>query len=171
MQLPDGIWRMWYKDERKTPTLSYADSPDLFKWEPKGNAVTNFSGEGPKVFHWNDSYWLVADCWNNGMRVWRSDDCLNWKLQDQALLGSHGDVVVSGNRAWWFYFGGPKPFGATDRDESPASTNAAPAPRRNRGRVTAINVVELTVKDGKLIPGDPTRPTYVDLKSVREEER
>jgi len=42
------------------------------------------------------------------MRVWHSDDCLAWKLQDQALLGSHGDVVVSGDRAWWFYFGGPR---------------------------------------------------------------
>jgi len=145
MQLPDGNWRMWYKDERKTPTLSYADSPDLFKWEAKGNAVTNFSGEGPKVFHWQGNYWLVADCWRNGMRVWKSDDCLKWKLQDEPLFGSHGDVVVSGGRAWWFYFG--------------------------PGRRTAINVVELSVIDGKLIPGNPNQPTYIDLKPVREDER
>ena len=29
IQLPDGNWRMWYKDERKPMALSYADSPDL----------------------------------------------------------------------------------------------------------------------------------------------
>ena len=79
------------------------------------------------------------------MRVWKSDDCLNWKLQDEPLFGSHGDVVVSGGRAWWFYFG--------------------------PGRRTAINVVELSVIDGKLIPGNPNQPTYIDLKPVREDER
>jgi hypothetical protein len=171
MQLPGGIWRMWYKDERKTPTLSYADSADLFQWEAKGNAVTNFSGEGPKVFHWKNRFWLIADCWNNGMRVWRSDDCLNWKLQEQALCGSHGDVVVSGDRAWWFYSGGPRPFGAVPSGASTTETNAPPGPRPGRGRTTAINVVELSVNDGQLIPGDPNQPTYIDLKPVREEER
>ena len=49
IQLPDGTWRMWYKDERKPKALSYADSPDLFHWETKGNAVTDRNGEGPKV--------------------------------------------------------------------------------------------------------------------------
>jgi hypothetical protein len=105
------------------------------------------------------------------MRVWRSDDCLNWKLQEQALFGSHGDVVVSGDRAWWFYFGGPRPFGAVPSGASTTETNAPPGPRPGRGRTTAINVVELSVNDGILIPGDPNQPTYIDLKPVREEER
>jgi hypothetical protein len=152
MQTPGGVWRMWYKDERKTPALSYADSPDLYQWEAKGNAVTNFSGEGPKVFHWKGKFWLIADCWANGMRVWVSDDCLNWQLQPEPLFGSHGDVVVSGDRAWWFYFGGERP------------------PVRAR-RTTAINVVELSVAGGKLLPGDRDQPTYMDLKPIREEER
>ncbi len=156
IQLPNGAWRMWYKDEQKPRPLSYADSPDLYHWETKGTAVTDFGGEGPKVIHWKGSYWLIADCWRNGMRVWKSEDCLHWKLQNEALFGSHGDAVVSGDRAWWFYFGGPHPPGA------------APSPRR---RTTAINVVELYVMNGKLIAGDPNRPTYIDLKPVREEER
>ncbi len=160
IQLPDGRWRMWYKDERKPMALSYADSPDLYKWETKGNAVTDRSGEGPKVIHWKGKYWLIADTWATGMRVWSSDDCLNWKPQDQTLLGSHGDAVVSGDRAWWFYFGGRRPAGAS---------SAAPSPVR--GRSTAINVVELSVVDGKLIPGDPDHPTYIDLKPVREAEK
>ena len=140
---------MWYKDERKPMALSYADSPDLTRWEPKGNAVTDRNGEGPKVFRWQGKYWLVADTWATGMRVWSSDDCLTWKAQDATLLGNHGDVVVSGGRAWWFYFGGPQ------------------AP----GRRTAINVVELSVIDGQLIPGDPAKATYIDLKPDREAER
>ncbi len=149
IQLPSGAWRMWYKDERKPMALSYADSPDLNHWEPKGNAVTDRNGEGPKVFHWKGKYWLVADTWATGMRVWSSDDCLNWKPQEETLLGSHGDAVVSGDRAWWFYFGGPQA----------------------RGRRTAINVIELSVSGGKLIAGDPGGPTYIDLKPEREAER
>ena len=149
IRLPDGSWRMWYKDERASKPLCYANSPDLFQWEPKGVAVSDYSGEGPKVVHWKGKYWLIADCWQNGMRVWRSDDCLNWTLQQERLLGSHGDVVISGDRAWWFYFGGPN------------------APR---GRTAAINVVELSIVNGRLIAGDPALPTYIDLKSEREPE-
>jgi len=164
IQLADGTWRMWYKDERRPRPLSYADSPDLYKWQTRGNAVTDLSGEGPKVIHWKGRYWLIADCWANGMRVWSSEDCLNWKLQEEALYGSHGDVVISGDRAWWFYFGGPR---------GPATAQAAPgtpAPQR-RGRTTAINVVELSVVDGKLIAPDPEQPTYIRLESMREREK
>ena len=151
LQTPSGVWRMWYKDERKPKALCYADSPDLHHWEAKGNAVTEYNGEGPKVFHWQDKFWLIADCWTNGMRVWKSDDCLNWKLQDEALVGSHGDVVVSGNRAWWFYFGGDR--------------------QARRDRTTAINVLELHVKDGILAADDPLGPTLIDLKFERELEK
>jgi hypothetical protein len=207
VQLPDGKWRMWYKDERKEKSLSYADSTDLIKWEPKGNAVTDFNGEGPKVIHWQGKYWLIADCWANGMRVWSSDDATHWKLQEEPLFGSHGDVVISGNRAWWFYFGGPRmapnaatavsagtatpvapasPAPAPNVTAAPAATlasgnvtaatttTAAPPAARGpggRGRGSAINVVELTVADGKLVAGNPAQPTYIDLKSMREEEK
>src|SRR6516164_11706716 len=143
MQVPGGGWRMWYKDERAMRSLSYAESADLMKWETKGTAVTNYNGEGPKAFHWKGKYWLVADCWQNGMRVWNSDDCLNWTMQDKTLPGSHGDVVVSGDRAWWFYF-------------------------TEHGRRAAIDVVELTVADGQLIPNHPNQPTFIDLKPERE---
>jgi hypothetical protein len=30
---------------------------------------------------------------------------------------------------------------------------------------------ELSVLDGKLLPGDPNQPTYIDLKPEREQER
>jgi hypothetical protein len=92
------------------------------------------------------------------MRVWRSDDCLHWTPQDETLIGNHGDVVISGDRAWWFFFGGRLPG-------SPSNAPQA-APRR----ATAINVLELSVVDGKLIAGDPARPTFIDLKPEREAE-
>jgi hypothetical protein len=170
VQLPSGGWRMWYKDERKPQALSYADSPDLKTWEPKGNAVTDYNGEGPKVIHWQGRYWLIADCWQNGMRVWSSDDCTNWKLQKEALLGNHGDMVISGDRAWWFYFGGERrqPSAASSTSAAQPPSSAAPPAR---GRTTAINVVELSVIDGKLIAFDPEQPTYIDLKPIRENEK
>lgn len=145
IQLPGGGWRMWYKDERRKTAITCADSPDLMTWETKGSAVTDYNGEGPKVVHWQGKYWLIADCWAKGQRVWSSDDCLNWTPQDTLLLGSHGDVVVSGDRAWWFYFSG--------------------------GRRAAIDVVELRVANGQLVPGAPDQPTYMDLKPEREQER
>ncbi len=145
IEKPGGGWRMWYKDERAAKSLCHADSVDLVHWETRGSAVTDYTGEGPKVFHWQGKYWLVADCWNNGMRVWSSSDCANWQPQDGNLLGSHGDVVVSGDRAWWFYFGNT--------------------------RRTAIEVVELAVAGGKLVPGDPRQPVFMDLKPERELEK
>lgn len=167
IQLRDGTWRMWYKDERKEKALSYADSRDLATWEPKGGAVTDYNGEGPKVAHWRGRYWLIADTWAHGMRVWSSDDAQHWRAQEETLIGSHGDVVVSGDRAWWFYFGdnrlpsGPPP---------PAGVAAIPAAPRDR-RATAINVVELVVADDRLLASPPELPTCIDLKSEREEER
>ncbi len=155
IQLANGNWRMWYKDERNPNPISYADSPDLYRWEAKGSAVTDRKGEGPKVIHWKGKYWLIADTWASGMRVWSSDDCLNWKPQEETLLGSHGDAVISGGRAWWFYFA-PLP---------PAGT-AVPGPQRT----DAIYVVELQVAGGKLIARDRNGETYIDLKPEREAE-
>jgi hypothetical protein len=160
IQLPGGTWRLWYKDERRPKSLTFADSPDLYRWEVKGNAVTEHNGEGPKVFHWKGKYWLVADIWA-GQGVWCSDDCQNWKLQEQRLLGSHGDVVVSGDRAWWFHFGGPRSRGAA----------AADRPGVARGRTTAINVIELSVVNNQLVGGDPDQPTYINLLPEREFEK
>ena len=167
IQLPGGGWRMWYKDERKQMMLSYANSPDLFHWEAQGNAVTDHNGEGPKVIHWKGKYWLIADTWATGMRVWISDDCLHWAPQDETLIGSHGDAVISGGRAWWFYFGGPR---VEATNSGSASQTAAGAARAASRRTTAINVIELSVVNGKLIAGNPARPTFIDLKPEREAE-
>jgi hypothetical protein len=182
IQLPDGNWRMFYKDEA-SPThhiVSYADSPDLYKWEAKGPAVTDRNGEGEKCFHWQGKYWLLADTDRpEGQAVWSSDDCTHWTPQDSTFYGSHGDIVVSGGRAWWFYFGG-QPIGNTNWAVIPSTESApepvaspanSPASGSGRRRGIAINVVEVKVIDGKLMYTNPNQPTYIDLKSVREEEK
>ncbi len=182
IQLPDGTWRMFFKDEARPHNVCYADSPDLYRWEAKGNAVTDRNGEGEKVFHWQGKYWLLADTdrpW--GQAVWSSDDCTHWTPQDSTFYGSHGDVVVSGGRAWWFYFGG-QPIGtvhwAVIPGNEPASTNApavastnAPDAERSPRRSISINVVEIKVVDGKLMYTNPNLPTYIDLKPEREAEK
>jgi hypothetical protein len=185
IQLPNGGWRMFYKDEASTNhhIVCYADSPDLYQWEARGNAVTDRNGEGENCIHFKGKYWLLADTDRpEGQAVWSSDDCTHWTPQDSTIYGSHGDMVVSGGRAWWFYFGGQRmdginwamihgnePTNAPDALAS-APTNA-PAPGfggRGFRRGISINVVELKVIDGKLMFTDPSQPTYIDLKPVRE---
>ncbi|MGD0904497.1 MAG: hypothetical protein ABR924_16285 [Terracidiphilus sp.] len=178
IQIPNGDWRMFYKDEARPHTICYADSHDLYQWEVKGNAVTNRNGEGPVCIRFQGKYWLLADTdMPDGQAVWSSDDCTNWKPQDSTFYGSHGDIVVSGGRAWWFYFGGQR-IGNVNwavipgTEPASAATNApASAPgfgERGGGRDLAINVVEIKVIDGKLMYTNPNQPTYIDLKPVRE---
>ena len=168
IRLPNGTWRMWYKDERASMALSYADSPDLYKWEAKGNAISDRNGEGPKVFRWKGRYWMVPDLWE-GLGVYSSDDCLKWTPQKDNLLvepgqhpsdarrGSHGDVVISGDRAYLFYFTGLG-RGITEPDD--------PYARRR----VVIQVAELEYKDGQLTC-DRNKPTYIQLLAQLEEER
>ena len=175
IQLPSGDWRMFYKDERRPRALSYADSPDLYKWQAKGSAVTDRNGEGPKVIRWQGKYWLIADTWS-GQGVWSSDDCESWTPQDSVLIGNHGDVVIDGDRAWWFYFGGqrgrnPNINWAIDPATKPPGAQPTSRPANERGRTTAVNVVELKVIDGKLMYEDPSQPTYINLASEREAEK
>ena len=79
---------MFYEDEAsKTGHLvSYADSPDLYHWEVKGNAVTDRNGEGENCIRFQGKYWLLADTdrpvWQ---AVWSSDDCTHWKPQDSTI--------------------------------------------------------------------------------------
>ena len=47
-RLPNGDWRLWYKNEADSSKVYFSDSPDLVHWTPKGIATTNH-GEGPVV--------------------------------------------------------------------------------------------------------------------------
>ena len=114
-RLPSGDWRLWYKNEADSSKVYFSDSSDLVHWTAKGIATTNH-GEGPVVFQWRGSYWLINDP-HAGLAVFRSSDLTTWHQQPRNLLrepgtqptdramGNHADVVVDGSgRAWLFYF-------------------------------------------------------------------
>lgn len=161
-QLPDGSWRLWYNNEMDGKSIWYADSKDLYHWEDKGKAIAA-RGEGPKVFQWQGSYWMIVDAWK-GMEIYSSSDLLNWKKQaarilekggsgkDDGAIGGHCDVVVNGNKAYVFYFTHPGRIKAP-----PAPANAVAAKR------SVIQVADLEWKDGE-ISCDRDKPVYIRLQ-------
>ena len=161
LRLPDGTWRLWYNDERTGKSIHFADSPDLATWTDKGLAFKS-RGEGPKGFRWRGKFWCVIDEWK-GLGVFRSADALHWDKQpanllaqpgtgaDDGVMGGHPDVVVSGDRAFLFYFTHPGRRGdgaKADQIEQPRSS---------------IQVVELQLKDGWLTC-DRDQPTHILLQ-------
>jgi hypothetical protein len=163
LQLPDKTWRLWYNNERDAKSIYFADSNDLFTWRDRGKVtgVGERPGEGPKAFRWKHRYWMVVDVWD-GLGVYRSGDALHWERQDGNLVqtpgkglddqvkGGHPDVVVSGDRAYLFYFTHPGRRG--------------PDAQRDgfEQRRSSIQVVELEYKDGWLAC-DRDKPTYIRL--------
>jgi hypothetical protein len=145
-KLPNGLFRMWYKNERDNGYTYAADSSDLYKWEDKGRVIYDCSHEGPNVFFWMNKYWMVVDHWK-GLGVYCSTDALNWerqgtildkpgKRQDDGAYGHHADVLVQGERAFIFYFTHPGEDGIESGYE--------------RFR-TSLQVAELEIEGGKLI--------------------
>ncbi len=165
--LPGGGWRMWYNNERDRKSIYYADSPDLFTWTDKGKCagVGERPGEGPYVFRWRGAYWMLVDLWK-GLGVYRSTDLETWTAQtgdllgvpgtgaDDGVNGGHPGVVVSGDRAYVFYFTHPGRAG-TIRPEDKESLEL---------RRSSIQVVELVEKDG-VLSCDRNTPTHVALKA------
>jgi len=164
MQLPDGTWRMWYNNEVDRKSIYYADSPDLYEWQDHGKAMGERPGEGPKVFRWKDCCWMVVDVWN-GLGIYKSQDCLKWTRQvnnlleepgqgpDDKVKGGHPDVVVSGDRAFLFYFTHPGRQNPNEKEDA------------YEQRRSSIQVVELEYKDSWLTC-QRDRPTYINLKPV-----
>lgn len=160
LHLPDGTWRLWYNNERTGKTTYYADSPDLYHWTDKGSAhLPRDRGEAPLAFKWQGHYWLLIDLLGNiGLGAYRSDDALNWERQPASLLdipgkgvddqngGHHPEVILSGDRAYLFYFVHP----------------GAPNPKRS-----SIQVVELKYADGWLTC-DRDAPTSILLAPPRD---
>jgi hypothetical protein len=165
IQLPDGTWRMWYNNERDHKYIYYADSPDLYRWQDRGKAVGE-RGEGPKVFRWKNRYWMVIDVWR-GLVIYSSDDALKWTRQpgniletpgrgaDDQVKGGHADVVVSGDRAFLFYF------------THPGRRNAESNEDGYEQRRSSIQVVELEFKDGQ-ITCNRDEPTRIQLRAPRD---
>lgn len=162
-RLPDGTWRMWYNNERDGKGIWHADSPDLQTWTDRGPVMGVAKRcEGPKVFHWHGTYWLITDEWR-GLAVYRSADAATWVRQpgenllaaggsgtDDQVKGQHADVIVQADRAWIFYFTHP---GRRDADQKKDGTEQ---------RRSSIQVAELRLDAGRLTC-DRDRATAVDL--------
>lgn len=163
--LPEGGWRMWYNNERDRKSIYYADSPDLFAWTDKGKCtgVGERPGEGPFVFAWRGRYWMLVDLWK-GLGVYRSDDLATWTAQvdnllglpgqgvDDGVNGGHPGVVVSGDRAFLFYFTHPGRNGTISPDDKD----------NLELRRSSIQVVELRERDG-VLSCDRDAPTRIQL--------
>ncbi|MCV2367255.1 family 43 glycosylhydrolase [Roseateles oligotrophus] len=161
MQLPNGSWRLWYNNEAAAKTTFYADSQDLYHWVDKGSAkLPQDRGEAPLVFKWRGHYWLINDLLGNrGLGVYKSSDASNWLRQPHDLLsqagrglddqngGHHPAVIVSGDRAYLYYFVHPGVAADSDQADSKRSS---------------IQVVELMLRDGWL-RADRDAPSYIEL--------
>jgi len=115
--LPDGRFRMWYKDEADNSYTYAADSEDLYQWEVVGPVIAEYPHEGPNVFYFQEYYWMIVDKWS-GQAVYKSNDCEDWEYNTMILdepgerpddwsFGYHADVHVQGDQAFVFYFTHP----------------------------------------------------------------
>lgn len=161
-QMPDGKWRIWYKDESRGSVTMTAESEDLFSWKVEEEPAIGGAGhEGPKVFRFQGTYWMLTDEWR-GMRVYCSDDCKTWDKQGLILdqpakraedkpSGAHGDVLVVKDRlgkeekAYVFYF--THPGRETHLAGKLDKNGVLPYSLRR----SSIQVAELKLVDGKLI--------------------
>ncbi|QKS69760.1 glycosyl hydrolase [Paenalkalicoccus suaedae] len=125
-ELPEGGFRMWYKDEANHSHTYAADSKDLYHWSNTCPVLTEYPHEGPNVFYYKKSYWMLIDKWE-GLAVYQSSDCKNWSYNTTILhtpgtrkedgsLGYHADVHVNGEEAYVFYFTHPTRDSTTNED-------------------------------------------------------
>jgi hypothetical protein len=159
---------MWYKDEANGSATYAADSDDLYEWQVVGPVIQGRGHEGPNVFRFKDSYWMIVDEWR-GQGVYRSDNLEAWERnglildqpgarEDDGTIGLHADVVVQGDEAYIFYFTHP------DRRGELAE---AGAPQSYFTRRSSIQAARLQVKDGILMCD---RNEAFELKLGPEEE-
>jgi len=154
---------MWFKDEARGSETLAVESRDLKEWRSVPDpGVSKRYGEGPKVFRFQGYCWLIKDP-GSGLDVYRSPDLDNWSYQgkildqpgrrnDDAAVGQHADVVVSGVRAYIIYF--THPYG----QNFPEKEGVMPL----AGRRSSLQVAELEVRDGKLVC-DRDKPIRIQL--------
>ncbi len=158
----DSLYRLWYNNEKDGKSIWYAESPDLKTWTDKGKAIAA-RGEGPKVFYWQDQYFMIVDAWK-GMEVYSSTDLLKWTKQkdrileapgkgkDDQAIGGHCEVIVNDGRAFVYYFTHPG-----RRKDQPAAKGSFDDKR------SVIQVAELEYKDGQIVC-DRDKPLRLKLK-------
>lgn len=153
LQMPDGRWRMWYKDEANQSHTYTAVSDDLYHWQVQGPLISDCAHEGPNVFFWQGSYWMITDHWQ-GLGVYQSADAEHWQRQgtilagggsrrDDGTQGQHADVLVQGERAFIFYF--------THPDRNPADRYGFEDIHPYSDKRTSLQVAELALRGGMLV--------------------
>lgn len=154
VSLPEGGYKLWYKDERRGSHTCAAVSPDLKNWALRGAEITDCQHEGPNVFLLGGYIWMITDTWD-GLSVYRSDDYIHWVRQEGRILrdpgmrhldctvGNHADVVVAGEYGYIFYFVHPD-YPAEQRDGLFRNTG-------KKEHHTVIQCARLSVENGKLI--------------------
>lgn len=157
-------WYMYYNNEKDHKSIYAARSKNLSDWENIGKVVDDKAGEGPKVFYWNNSYFMIVDNWD-GLGVYSSSDLKDWKRQPENILdkpghgkddqtkGLHADVVINDGKAYIFYFTHPGRLEGITTDSYET-------------RRSSIQVAELEYKDG-IISCDRDKPVHINLKSKK----
>ncbi|MGJ5640534.1 family 43 glycosylhydrolase [Formosa sp. S-31] len=162
-QLPNGVWRMYYNNEKDGKSMYYADSEDLYHWVDSGKKVVgDKGGEGPDVFEWQGKYWMIVDNWS-GLGVYKSDDLEHWERQaqnilkepgtgkDDQVMGGHPGIVVNKDRAFVFYFTHP---GRTPENKGKDTYET---------RRSSIQVAELELVNGEIMC-NRNKPVRVQLR-------
>ncbi len=152
VRCPDGLWRLWYKDEAADSVTKVATSPNLATWTHGGVAIGGRPHEGPYVFALSGTWWMLTDEWR-GMAVYRSPDAVTWQRQGDAdavilgesdgagvEIGRHGAVIVAGDDALLFYFTHPWWDGGEVAEQDAAAH-----------RRSAVHVARLRVESGALV--------------------
>lgn len=151
-RLPDGTYKMWYKDETHSSHTYTAVSKDLYNWTAGGAEITDCGHEGPNVFEFGGKAWMITDEWH-GLGVYESEDYANWKKNGiilfeggdrpcDGVMANHADVVVKGDEAYIFYFTHPYL-----RNEDRLQSGFVLGEDHARA---CIQAARLTISDGKL---------------------
>lgn len=149
-EIEDGLYKMWYKDERDQNHSYAAVSRNLRDWRVLGAEICDVPHEGPNVFELGGKKWMIIDYWQ-GLAVYESEDFQAWTRKadilnvpgtrtDDGGFGHHADVVVQGDTGYIFYFVHP--------GELPSGV-AAMNPEYARAR-TSIQVARIVVRKGQL---------------------
>ncbi|GAA2976442.1 beta-xylosidase [Microbacterium terrae] len=151
---PDGLWRLWYKDEAAGSVTKVATSADLSAWHADGTAIDGRGHEGPSAFELDGWWWMITDEWR-GMAVHRSADAVTWERQggaDAVILGEsgpiesgvqigrHGAITQDAGDTLFYFFTHPWWDGSELADADDRAH-----------RPTAVHVARLRVDDGVLI--------------------
>lgn len=152
-QLPDGRYKLWYKDETHDSRTYAAVSNDLCTWDVLGEEIADCAHEGPNVFSLGGKNWIITDEWY-GLGVYEAEDLTHWRKQGiilreggkrpmDGVMADHADVVVCGDVGYIFYFTHPYYTNENRRNRTYEVTE--------RDMEAVVQVALLEVVDGVLV--------------------